>query len=506
MNHKVQFRRILPSSTCLAIIGIAILRSYQPIAVAENQPKPNLKTEAFDHDPGWEGFNNHTAPAAVAPTVTQDFGYSATNFAGKAPGELGGRISRASEPAWYAAKIAPKTLDDKLSASGTFALTKSGASSGICFGWFNGQQPSGMGRPVNSLGMMLSGAKPGGRLAIHLITAQNQVCATFVTRYEPYKTAEERAIKRPTPIKNDGTRYHWKLDYDPAANEGKGQIQFTIQSENPKPDEFEGKLFKVDLPAGFKTQGTTFDHFGIINVTRPGGPLTIHFGDLAMDGQPQDFSHDPNWDHSGNRATYQAKEVGGIHDFGFSATDHAGGTAGEVGGLVWRSPYAYYADRVGPLSLENPLEAHGRFVLMSGAPDSGVMFGWFNSQTKEVADRESLKGRNFIGISVGGPTRIGHYFLPEFGTAQGERGHLKEGPILKPGKPYQWTLIYDPAANEGRGQMRVTLGGESVTLDLKQGAKSKDAVFDRFGIFCIGTGGGQLKIYLDDLKYTATAP
>jgi hypothetical protein len=54
--------------------------------------------------------------------------------------------------------------------------------------------------------------------------------------------------------------------------------------------------------------------------------------------------------------------------------------------------------------------------------------------------------------------------------------------------------------------MRVTLGGESVTLDLKAGAKSKDAIFDRFGIFCVGTGGGQVKVYFDDLKYTAGKP
>jgi hypothetical protein len=474
-------------------------------AWGEDQPKMALKTERFDRDPGWEGFNNHLAPAA-SPSVTQDFGFSNTSIASKAPGELGGRICRASEPAWYGAKIAPRTLDDKLSASGTFALTKSGASAGIFFGWFNGQQPSGMGRPMNSLGMMLSAAKPGGRLAIHLVTAQNQVCATFVTRYEPYKTAEERAIKRPTPIKSDGARYHWKLDYDPAANEGKGQIQFTIQGESGTPEDFEGKVFTVDLPAGFKKQGTSFDHFGVINITRPGGPLSVYFGDLEIDGKTQDFFHDPHWDGSGNHATYQAKEVGGCHDFGFVATNHAGGTAGEMGGLIWRSPYAYYADRIGPLSLNNPLEAAGRFVLMSGAPDSGFFFGWFNSQTRQVEDAESLKDRNFIGISVGGPTRIGHYFLPEFATAQGARGRVKEGPVLQPGKTYEWTLTYDPAANERRGQMRVTLGGESVTLDLKAGAKSKDALFDRFGIFCVGTGGGQVNAYLDDLKYTARAP
>ena len=474
-------------------------------AWSAEQPNTALKTEHFDQDPGWEGFNNRAAAKAY-PAITQDFGFSATMFASTAPGELGGRISRASEPAWYGTKIPARTLEDKLSASGTFALTKSGASSGICFGWFNGQQPGGMGRPVNSLGMMLGGANGGGRLAIHLVTAQNQACATFVTRYDRYRTAEERAIMRPTPIKNDGTHYHWKLDYDPAANESKGQIHFTIKSESEKPDDFEGKAFTINLPADFKKQGTAFDHFGLINVTRPGGPLTIYFGDVEVDGKPQDFSRDPDWDHSGNRGTYQPKEVAGVHDFGFSATNHAGSAAGEAGGLVWRSPYAYYADRVGPLTFNEPLEARGRFVLESGAPDSGLLFGWFNSKERPANDKEPLIGRNFIGISIGGPTRIGHYFLPAFATADGERGHIKAGPILKPGKACEWTLAYDPAANEGHGQMRVTLCGESVTMDLKAGARPKEAVLDRFGIFCIGTGGGQVKVYFDDLQYTGGKP
>jgi hypothetical protein len=507
MNDKLRpaVTTSLRSTMTLFILALlAALAVCAGIGHAQDRPRTALKTERFDRDPGWEGYNNHIPPQA-APTVTQDFGYSRTHYAGKEVGEIGGRVTRASEPAWYGARIPPKTLDDKLSASGTFALTEGGG--GICFGWFNGQQPSGMGRPVNSLGMMLSAAKRGGRLAIHLITAQNQVCATFVTRYERYHTSEEKALKRPTPIKNDGTRYQWKLDYDPSAKAGQGQIQFTINSANGKPEEFEGKVFTVDLPAGFKKQGTTFDHFGLINVTRPGGPLKIYFGDLVLDGQPQDLSRDPNWDGSGNHATYQAKEIGGVHDFGFSATSHAGGAPGEAGGLIWRSPYAYYADRVGPLSLDDRLEARGRFVLVSGAPDSGFHCGWFNSQVKQVDDMDAaLKGRNFIGLSIGGPTRIGHYFLPELATAHGGRGRVKEGPILKPGQTYEWTLAYDPAANAGRGRMRVTLGGESVTLDLEAGAKSKDALFDRFGIYCVGPGGAQVHAYFDDLQYTAGKP
>jgi hypothetical protein len=466
---------------------------------ADAPPNVALRTEGFDRDPSWEGYNNRMVPQDVS-TITQDFGYSSTHHASKSAGELGGTITRAAEPAWYAARITPKTLDDKLSASGTFSMTRSGG--GICFGWFNGNQPSGMGRPVNSLGMMLSGEKKGGRLAIHLITAQNQVCATFVTRYEKYRTPQEKAEMRPTPIKIN-TPYHWSLNYDPQGNNGTGQVRFTMKSDDEKLQDFEGKEFTVNLPAGFKKQGTSFDHFGLINLTRPGSFMTIYFGDLEVNGQTQDLSHDPNWDGSGNHAKYQAKEIGGIHDFGYSATHYAGGTDGEIGGLIWRSPYAYYADRVGPLTLNDPLEAHGRFILLSGAPDSGLMFGWFNSNVKHADDQHALDNRDFIGISIGGPTRIGHYFLPIYGTKQTGRGIVKEGPILTPGKAYEWSLIYDPAALNGHGQIWVTLRDEVVTLDLKPNAKSKDAVFDRFGIFCVGTGGAQVKVYFDDLKYTA---
>src|SRR2546421_1152218 len=97
---------------------------------AGEQPKSTLKAESFDKDPGWEGHNNRIVPER-RPTVVQDFGYSMTNFAGKEKGELGGRITRASAPAYYADHIGPVTLDDKLSASGSFALTKTTPGGGI---------------------------------------------------------------------------------------------------------------------------------------------------------------------------------------------------------------------------------------------------------------------------------------------------------------------------------------------------------------------------------------
>ena len=51
--------------------------------------------------------------------------------------------------------------------------------------------------------------------------------------------------------------------------------------------------------------------------------------------------------------------------------------------------------------------------------------------------------------------------------------------------------------------MRVTLGKESVTLALKDGIKAQGGRFDRFGLFTSTIGGQLVRIWLDDLKYTA---
>jgi len=479
---------------------------------ADDQPKEtSLQAESFEKDPGWEGHNNRIVPERV-PTVTQDFGYSHTSFASTAAGELGGRVMRAAEPALYADKIAPVTLDDKLSASGSFALTKTNPGGGIFFGFLRGEQPGAGGRPISSLGINLDCERSGGRLAVRLITGRNQSCGTFVTPFIPGKF-------RPTPIRNDGTRYQWTLDYDPAGAGGRGRFQFTFRGGASKPGEFSDTdipeahkqearrrfpdvtTFTVDLPEGYRQQGTTFDHFGLMNMTKPGGWMTIYFADLKCQGRALDLSQDPHWDAALNRTTYQSRDVAGAHNFGFSATNHAGGEPGEIGGTFWRSgKYAWYANRVGPLTLDDRLEASGKVVLEAGGPDSDMFFGWFNSENKS---EPPVEAGHFLGVHIGGPTRVGHYFHPWLTTATGTRSRAESGPVLTPGKPYNWSLVYDPAANDGNGSITVTLGDESVTLALKKGIKAQGARFDRFGVFTSNIGGQIVKVYLDDLNYTA---
>ncbi|MCX6910302.1 MAG: hypothetical protein NTY01_19975 [Verrucomicrobia bacterium] len=261
----------------------------------------------------------------------------------------------------------------------------------------------------------------------------------------------------------------------------------------------------MDLTPGHKKEGATFDRFGMLNMMKSGGAATMFFDDLQYDGQTQDFAKDPGWVGAGNRVTFEDREVTGAHNFGYSATtSHAGGAPGEVGGGLWRTgAFGFYADRVGPLNLEQRLEARGKVKLVTAGPDSDMQLGWFNSAAK---DKERGDAENFVGIHVGGPTRIGHYFIPVLATAKGTKGKVDQGPVLTPGKVFDWSLIYDPAANGGNGEMRVTLGHESVTLALKPGQKAQGASLDRFGLFTSTAGGQMVKIYLDDLEYSAGLP
>jgi hypothetical protein len=476
------------------------------------------RVQSFDADPGWEGVNNRVVPAEY-PTVVQDFGYRRTNHAGAEVGEMGGMVTRAARAAYYGDSIGPVTLDQKLSASGTFAFTKTSPGAGVFVGFFQADQPGASGRPIGSFGMDFDSEHGGARLAVRLITARNQSCGTFVTPYVPGKF-------RPTPLRNDGTRYRWTFDYDPNGAGRRGRFTFTIQGEAPKPGTLvsadspdvakaEARIrfpdttsFAVDLPGGFKQQGTTFTHFGMMNMMKPGGRLAIHLDDLKYQDRAQDFSSDPNWDASGNRATYKSTDVGGAHNFGFSDTNHAGGAKkGEIGGTFWRTDkWGYYAEKVGPLTFDDRLEARGKVAMVVGGVDADMCFGWFRSVGGgKGEDLAPNRTGEFLGIKVGGPTRVGHMFLPTFTVNEKLRGLPDHGPVMRPGKACKWSLVYDPEANDGNGAITATLDGESVTHNLKPGqkAKAKDARLDHFGMFSIGPGGQIVKLYLDDVTYTA---
>ncbi len=112
---------------------------------------------------------------------------------------------------------------------------------------------------------------------------------------------------------------------------------------------------------------------------------------------------------------------------------------------------------------------------------------------------------------VEGPSRVGHFFRPGYGTSSGAgqtahgegSGGSPSWPIIRPnGDAHDWSLHYRPNAAGNTGQIEVSLDGESHTFDLTPGHRTEGAKFDRFGLFNIQSGGHHVEIYLDDVSYT----
>src|SRR4051812_15417253 len=92
------------------------------------------RTERFDKDPGWDG-SNHRADEPAPRPIRQDFGYSRTAHARGQPGEVGGFLCPAAEPAYYAKAIPTATFESPLAASGSLAMD--GRPTHLLLGFFN---------------------------------------------------------------------------------------------------------------------------------------------------------------------------------------------------------------------------------------------------------------------------------------------------------------------------------------------------------------------------------
>jgi hypothetical protein len=438
----------------------------------------------FAEDPKWEGVNN-TPPPGFGVEKTQDFGFSRTDHAGGEPGEIGGTVWRSVAPATYGKRIAPKTLQDHLKASGTFAVTQSEGGSGVLIGWFNAGSRGW--RTPNSMAFRIDGEAGKFRVFFeygtqHWLTGGG---TTFEGRYQETKT--------PMPLA-DGRPHTWVLEYDPHGADGAGEMIFTLDRQQ----------FKAPLAEGHREDGALFDRFGIFNQQIAGEGLTVYLDDLVIDGMAQDFSSDPGWEGTGNRVTFKDRVIRPVHDFGWRGTNHTGGGAGEVGGVMWRiesmrpENACYYGRPVGRLTLDHELKASGSVCFSAAAADSALLVGWFNSRTFIGAPPV-----NFVGILVEGPSRIGHYFRPVYGTSDDVKHIMEEGPVIRPNAdPQEWTLHYDPQANDGNGHVTVTLDAETVSIDLPPEARKGNAVFDRFGFVSWHRGGHFVEMYFDDLVFT----
>ena len=143
--------------------------------------------------------------------------------------------------------------------------------------------------------------------------------------------------------------------------------------------------------------------------------------------------------------------------------------------------------------------AHRVAIAARGA----AFIGFLHSKSREGAPGEL---KNALGVFLEGPGRVGHYFRPVSATKLGTVADPREGPILlQDGKPRKWRMEYDPAGNDEKGVVHVTIDGATAKLLLPDMHKTEGAQFDRFGLATLRVGGSHVKIFLDDLQYTAKA-
>jgi hypothetical protein len=473
-----------------AILLAAVLILSSPLLAEE-------RTQRFDRDPGWDGHNNRRAGPR---TIKQDFGYSKTRHTGAA-GEVGGFISPAAEPAYYARAITTATLDDTLTASGTLACT--GRTFHVLVGFFNAGTLNEW-RTPNTIALRLSGRGDVFYAWVEYATGRWRAGGDSPRGF-PVVRDPRSGRKGPRGFPAKGKVYRWSLRYDPKGNKGGGVITATLG----------GETAVCHLNDAHKGDGATFNRFGLLNVTKHAGKGgEVWLGDVTVNGRPEDFRKDPGWKGVGNRRTYATRDVRPRFDFGYSPTRYAGGKGkGELGGLIFRGDcrfpdrMACYGDRLSELSLDGPLRASGRVCLRRGVTDSTVLLGFFHSRESMKPSKEQTAGlpRNFLGVMIEGPSREGFFFAPAYRTGQAGQGHGKgQGlPHIYPdGKSHAWSLEYSPTAAGGRGQVTVKLDGQTFRLELRKGDRAAGARFDRFGLVTTWIDGNGQQVYFDDLTYT----
>ena len=124
----------------------------------------------------------------------------------------------------------------------------------------------------------------------------------------------------------------------------------------------------------------------------------------------QSFDADPHWDALNNRLVPDPAPVT-KQDFGYRTTNKAGGAkAGEIGGRAQRAATpAWYAKVIPTKTLNDRLSASGKFSVTWDDNGNGILFGFFN------ADSRGWRARNSLVFRLDG-NGMKYWVFYEYGT------------------------------------------------------------------------------------------
>jgi|GEM_PF-1631952 len=229
----------------------------------------------FSQNPHWDGLNNQITFKQTDFHARQNFGYAQTNWAGKTPGEIGGRFygTEVADPlhGYYADDIGHLTLDDPLSFSGWINFVEGAVDGRMLIGYFNREARM---APIRG---EYKGNPPNQFLGIEVMD-QTRIGYSFTAVCSPRQNIafEERG---PTYIP-DRIKKPFSFEYDPNAGKA-GRITISLGNDT----------FTADLTEEQRKIGADFDRFGLLNPRKGGKYVDVYVDDLMyVARRPSDFT------------------------------------------------------------------------------------------------------------------------------------------------------------------------------------------------------------------------
>jgi hypothetical protein len=203
----------------------------------------------------------------------------------------------------------------------------------------------------------------------------------------------------------------------------------------------------------------------------------------------ENFDKDPGWEGVNNRSAKTQPAAMIREDFGYSATNHAGGAkAGEIGGHIAQAgEVAYYAMPIDPKTFKDKVTVSGTFACANG--QYHLLIGFFNAGTTNEWRTNNtlglrLQGRGDFFIAFAdyctSKWRAGGQSFTEATDRKSSRAPATSFPSGN--KSIKWSFTYDPNGDGGKGTLTATMGDHTAVCELDSGHKEDGATFNRFGI------------------------
>jgi hypothetical protein len=219
----------------------------------------------LDQDPHWDGLNNHVGFVQRDFHARQNFGFSQTNWAGRAPGEIGGRFwgTEVVDPlhAYYAVDVGKLTLDDPISFSGWICFVEGAVDGRMLIGYFNREAR------LREIHGEYKGNPPDQFLGIEVMD-KTSIGYSFAAVCSP---RQDLAFEERGPIFiPDRIGRPFSFRYDPSAGLA-GRVTVTLGADS----------FRVDLTPEQRRVGAVFDRFGLLNPRKGGKYVDVYVDDLT---------------------------------------------------------------------------------------------------------------------------------------------------------------------------------------------------------------------------------